>query len=77
MDPNATLDLIRDAYLNKDFEGITYHIEDLRRWLNGQGFAPTLSPAQLDAFLNMAQSYAGIMLNLRNDTLFREGTDPA
>lgn len=58
MDPNATLERLREAYGENDRDEIDSAAEDLLGWLRHDGYVPTLTEPQLSALLIMARGYA-------------------
>lgn len=47
MDPDATLQLLLEAYWADDIDGVAEHASNLDEWLFKGGFAPQMSRDQL------------------------------
>ena len=60
MDPKATLERLRAAYMINDRDEIEEASDDLIYWLHKGGFAPSLSNRELTALLMMVRGYARI-----------------
>lgn len=58
MDPNATWETILEAWIKGDMETAGEHAEDLQRWLDRGGFAPTNVEDQQEFSAIMADSLA-------------------
>ena len=57
MDPSATLERLREAYGQDDWDEITAASEDMLEWIRKGGGLPDMTVRQLSALLIMALGY--------------------